>query len=255
MTGGHCWQIAYECDGASDIIKTVRMQIKAGAKTIKLMSTGGIHTPGNRIENPQFNIDELKAAIDEAHKFGLITGSHAIGAQGVRNAVIAGIDSVEHGCYINKDPSILEEMKKRGTYYVPTLIAISVIANSSLEHGFTEEQLGKAVAAHQNHVESFKLAIKSGVKIAFGTDRGTSLNYHNKGTRELSLMVEYGLTPMQAIVAATKNSSELLRINDLYGTLEIGKKANFIVLSENPCENIEAVLGEKAVYKNSVKVL
>ena len=252
MTGGHCHTIARETDGAEDVIKAVREQIKKGADTIKFMASGGIHTPGNRLESAQLTLDELTAGVCEAHRHGRIAAAHALTPAGIKNAVFAGVDSLEHGCML--DEYVIEEMLKKGIYLVPTLFAVKVIAEASESGGFTQSMLEKAKKCAEHHENSFKLALKSGVKIAFGTDRGTSLNDHGKGSRELALITKYGMTPMEAIVSATKTASELLDISETHGTLEIEKYADFIVLDGNPLENTDAFTEIKTVYKKGVKI-
>ena len=246
MTGGHCHMLARETDGTGDCVKAVREQVKKGADVIKFMATGGIHTPGNRLETAQLSFNELSAGIDEARRLGRKTAAHALTATGIKNAVAARVDSLEHGCFL--DLPVITEMVDNGIYLVPTLGAVKWIADARLSDGFTYSMLEKAKVCVKKHAESFELAHKNGVKIAFGTDRGSSLNDHDKGTREMVLMAKHGMNAMDVIVSATKNAAELCGVNDVYGTLEPGKYANFIVYDKNPVDEPEAFTEIKAVY-------
>lgn len=236
MTGGHGYYMGIEADGVDECRKAARTIIKNGADVVKIMATGGVLTPGVEPGAAQLTMEEIKAAVDEAHRADKRTATHAQGTTGIKNAVMAGIDSVEHGIYL--DDEVIQMMLDRGTYLVPTLIAPLAIVEGGEEAGLADYVLRKARLVLEAHRESFRKAYKAGVKIAMGTDAGTPLNYHDKTYRELELMVECGMTPMDAIVASTKTSAELLRVNDKYGTLEKGKMADLIVLSENPLENI-----------------
>lgn len=236
MTGGHGYYMGIEADGVDECRKAARTIIKNGADVVKIMATGGVLTPGVEPGAAQLTMEEIKAAVDEAHRADKRTATHAQGTTGIKNAVMAGIDSVEHGIYL--DDEVIQMMLDRGTYLVPTLIAPLAIVEGGDEAGLPDFVMRKARMVLEAHRESFRKAHKAGVKIAMGTDAGTPLNYHNKTYRELELMVENGMTPMEAVVAATKTSAELLRVEDKYGTLEKGKMADLIVLSENPLENI-----------------
>lgn len=247
MTGGHGWPIGRECDGVDEVRKAAREQLKAGADVIKVMATGGVMTPGVEPGSPQLTKEEMEVAIKEAHKAGKKTATHAQGTTGIKNAVLAGIDSIEHGIFL--DDEVIQLMIENGVYLVPTLAAPYLIAEQSIESGIPEHALNKAKAVVDIHFESFKKAYEAGVKIAMGTDAGTPFNHHDKTPFELELMVRAGMKPIDAIVASTKVASELLGINEEYGTLEEGKKADFLVLKENPLENISTLLDIERVYK------
>lgn len=248
MTGGHGWQMGRECDGVDEVRKAAREQLKAGADIIKIMATGGVMTPGVEPGSPQLTMEEIAAGVEEAHKAGKKTATHAQGTTGIKNAVLAGIDSVEHGIFL--DDEVIEMMIERGVYLVPTLVAPYFIVENGVEKGIPAYAVEKSKRVMSSHVKSFQKAREAGVKIAMGTDAGTPFNLHDKTAYELKLMVEAGMTPLEAIVTSTKNSSELLGIEESYGTLEAGKFADFIVLSENPLENIETLLQVDQVYKH-----
>ncbi|MEW8973892.1 MAG: amidohydrolase family protein [Tissierellaceae bacterium] len=247
MTGGHGWFIGRESDGADEVRKATREQLKAGADLIKIMATGGVMTKGVEPGSPQLSMEEMAAAVEEAHKAGKKTASHAQGTQGIKNAVLAGIDSIEHGIFLNDE--IVELMVERGTYLVPTLVAPYFIVANGIGAGIPKDVVDKANYVMEYHKESFKKAYKAGVKIAMGTDAGTPFNFHDKAPYELKFMVEYGMSPMDAIVASTKGSADLLGILDDYGTLEDGKYADFLVLDENPLENLDTLFALNQVYK------
>ena len=253
MTGGHGWSIGRECDGVSEVRKAAREQIKAGADIVKIMATGGNLTKGTKPGAAQLTEEEIRAAVEEAHKAGKKTTTHAHGAEGIKNAILAGIDCIEHGMYI--DDEALEMMAEKGVYYVPTLYAPWICAEIGEEGGLDLEAVKKTKESTARHMESFKNAIKHNVKIGMGTDAGTPFCEHGNGyVGEMKLMVKGGYTPMEAIVAATKVSSEILGINEKYGTLEEGKIADFIVLDENPLNNLDILYNIRNVYKNGVKV-
>lgn len=247
MTGGHAHIVGREADGVDEVRKAVREQLKAGADVIKVISTGGVMTPGVDINAYQFNIDELKVAVEEAHKAGRKVCAHCHGTQGIKNSVQAGIDSIEHATLLDEEAADL--MAEAGTYMVPTLSAPYYIIKHGEAGGIPKFAVDKAKEIGNQHIKSLNLAREKGLNIAMGTDSGTAFNKHGNSGFELCLLVEAGMSPMEAIVTATKNSSELIGIDEKYGTLEIGKFANFIVLDENPLDNIETIQKPKAVYK------
>ena len=247
MTGGHGHHFGREADGQDEVRKAVREQLKAGADVIKVMSTGGVITPGVDVNAYQFNIDELKAVVEEAHKAGRKVCTHCHGTQGAKNAVIAGIDSIEHATIL--DEEVIEMFIKNGTYIVPTLVAPYYIVKYGVESGIPKQAVDKAKEIIEKHFKSFNMAYKAGVKIAMGTDAGTPFNLHGESAYELYLMTEAGMSTMDAIVTATKVSSKLIGVEDKFGTLETEKYADFIVLSENPVKNIKTIQKPVAVYK------
>lgn len=247
MTGGHGWSIGKEADGVDEVMKAAREQLKAGADLLKVMATGGVMTPGVEPGSPQLSMEEMRAAVVEAHKVGKKVATHAQGAEGIKNAVLAGVDSVEHGIFLTDE--IIELMLERGTYLVPTLAAPYFIVKNGVEAGIPEYAVRKSESVMESHMNSFKKAHKAGVKIAMGTDAGTPFNLHDKAPYELKLMAECGMTPMETIVASTKNAAELLGIDENYGTLEKGKFADFLVLDENPLDNLDTLFNINRVYK------
>jgi imidazolonepropionase-like amidohydrolase len=236
MTGGHGHFIGREADGPDEVRKAVRAEIKGGAHFIKVMATGGVLTPGVDPSQTTFQLEELEAAVEEAHKAGRPAASHAIGNRGIKNALKAGIDSVEHGFYL--DSEAIDLALKNDSFLVPTLIAVDQIVNNGSKRGIPEWVVRKAESESGHHRESFVMAVKSGVKIAAGTDAGTPFNPHGDLALELAKMVEFGLPPMFALVAATSNAARLLRMQDEIGSIEHGKQADLLLVPGDPLADI-----------------
>jgi imidazolonepropionase-like amidohydrolase len=253
MTGGHGWEAGgREADGPDEVRKAAREQLRAGADVIKVMATGGVMTRGVEPGSPQFTEEEMRAAIEEAHKVGKKTATHAQGNTGIKNAVRAGIDTVEHAFFL--DDEVIQMMIERGTYVVPTLVAVDFIVKNGVEAGIPEYAVRKATTTQEAHKASILKAYKAGVKIAMGTDSGTPFNLHGSAPYEIKLLIECGMTPMDALVAATKGSADCLGIMDNYGTLEERKFADFLVLDENPLDNLDTLFNINSVYKLGRKV-
>lgn len=252
MTGGHGWSMGREADGVDEMRKAAREQLKAGADVIKVMATGGVMTEGVEPGSPQLSLEEMATAVEEAHKAGKKTASHAQGTKGIKNTILAGIDSVEHGIFL--DDETIGLMLEKGTYLVPTLVAPYFIVENGVEGGIPQYAVDKSEYVMKYHEESFRNAYKAGVKIAMGTDAGTPFNLHDKAPMELKLMAKYGMDLMDVLVVSTRNSADLLGVLDDYGTLEEGKYADFLVLDENPLDNLDTLFDLNAVYKLGKKV-
>jgi len=246
MTGGHGSNTGRECDGADDCRKAAREQIKGGADFIKIMATGGILSPGMRADATQLSREEMAAAIEEAHNAGLKTATHAHGATGIKNAVKAGIDSVEHGSYL--DDECIELMLKKGTALVPTLTVDYFLDKYGQKNGVNPFLLEKSKLAREKHVSGFLKAWEAGVSIGVGTDAGTPFNPHDATYMEFMLMVELGLDPMEVLVCGTINSARIVGVDSWTGSVSEGKSADFIVLNENPIINIRSLEHIRAVY-------
>ena len=236
MTGGHGWQLGLEADGPDGLRRAARQQIKAGADNVKLIASGGILTPGTEIGAPQFTVEEMRAAVDEAHAAGKTCCAHAHGTQAIKNATRAGVDSVEHGYLI--DDEGIELMIEQGTYLVATSAAVRNVVKHGTSAGIKPDVVRKASSAIEQHIDGFKRAYKAGVKLAMGTDSGVPFTDHGNNLDELVYLVEMGLSPMDAISAATLNAARLLRIDDRVGTLEVGKLADFVVFDKDPLKDI-----------------
>jgi len=246
ITGGHGHNLslAREVDGPDAVRKAVREEIKGGARVIKVIATGGVLTPGIGATFTAFTPEELAAAVDEAHKWGRGVAAHAIGAEGSWNAVVAGVDSVEHCVQVNTE--LAAEMKARGTFRSPTLCAIRGILDNADE--VPEYAVTKAASLEAEGRDSFRRAVRAGVRHVCGTDAGTPFNPHGNAPHELVYMVQWGMTPLKAMQAATANGAELLRL-PLVGTIEEGKEADLVMFEGNPAESIEHVLSPLMVVK------
>ena len=239
-------------NGPDDARKAVRQRYKNGADVIKITSTGGVLSYAKDGSGPQFTDEELQAIIETANDYGMRTAAHAHGAEGMKRAVAAGITSIEHGTMMTEE--IMDLMKEKGTYYVPTITAGKSVADSAQIPGYYPEiVVPKALAIGPKIQETFGKAYQRGVKIAFGTDAGVFA--HGKNAKEFGYMVEAGMPPMEAIQSATRVSAELLGMEEELGTIETGKMADIIAVEDNPIENVgtlEAVvfvMKEGKVYK------
>lgn len=239
MTGGHGWQEGIEADGKDACLKAVRTQLRSGVDLIKIMATGGVMTKGVEPGNAQFTVDEMKVMIEEAHKAGRKTATHAQGLQGIKNALYAGIDSIEHGCFL--DDECLELMKEQNTCLVPTLCAPQCIIDKGVENGVAQYMVDKTLKVKDAHVESVKKAYEKGIPIALGTDAGTPFNYHNNTAYEMELLARLNIPNMDILKMATINSARCVGVEKDYGSIEVGKQADLVCLNENPLENISNV--------------
>jgi imidazolonepropionase-like amidohydrolase len=239
MTGGHGHWLAREADGPDDARKAVREQLKAGADVIKIIATGGVMTPGVEPGSPQLTLEEMRAAIEEARKAGRRTAAHAMAATGISDAIAAGITSIEHGVYLTEE--IVAHMRRDGTFLVPTLNAPAAIATGGLAAGIPEYMVRKSEQVVPPHVASFQLAHRAGVRIAAGADSGTPLNFHGSLLPELSLMVKYGMTPLEAIRSATATAADCLGLGEAIGRVAPGYAADLIAVTGDPAERIEAL--------------
>lgn len=246
MTGGHGWNVGREADGPDGVRRAARDQLKAGADNIKMIATGGILTPGTEIGVAQLTVDEMRAGVDEAKKAGRISAAHAHGAQGVKNAVIAGVDSVEHAYLMDEEAA--EMMIKAGTYLVATSTAVRNVVNFGVAAGIRADTVRKAQQGLDSHVKTFQRAWKMGVKQAMGTDSGVPMTKHGNNLDELVYLVEMGLSPMEAINVATLNSAKLLKLDHLIGSIEAGKLADLVVIDGDPLADIR-VLQDKSKLK------
>lgn len=245
MTGGHGWQMGREVDGPDAVRKAARDQIKAGADIVKLMATGGVMTPAVEPGSEQLTEAELRAGIEEAHKAGKKTATHAMGTQGILNALRAGIDSIEHGVYLNE--AAVSLMVEGNVPFVPTLSALYHILERGVEAGIPRFAVEKTRAVKPFHFESVRMAKDAGVPIAMGTDAGTPFNAHGQNLGELVRLVERGFAPMEALEAGTRIASEVLGMQDQIGTIEAGKLADLVVVEGNPMDDMEILLSQEAV--------
>lgn len=223
-------------DGIEGVRKATREMLRAGADHIKIMTSGGVLSPSDEPTATGFTPDEIAAVVYEAHAAGKTVMSHAQATNGIKNAVLAGIESIEHGIYLTEE--ICVEMKKRGTFLVATLIAPLWLLRRAEKDPASVPPYAKRKAEEvvDAHKKSFRMAVEMGVPIAMGTDTG--VGPHGTNAEELALMVENGMTPMQAIVATTKTAAECARLGKLVGTLEAGKRADLIAVDGDPLRDI-----------------
>ena len=234
-------------NGEVEARAAVRSRYQDGADLIKITATGGVLSVAKSGQNPQFMTDELGAIVDTAKDYGMTVAVHAHGKEGMKRAVIAGVDSIEHGTYM--DDEIRNLMKQHGTYYVPTILAGKFVADKAKIDGYFPALVQPKAAAIGPLIQStFAKAHKSGVKIAFGTDSGVSA--HGDNAQEFALMVEAGMSPADAILSATVNSADLLGISETLGSLEPGKLADMIAVKGNPLENIRLLESVAFVMKD-----
>jgi imidazolonepropionase-like amidohydrolase len=220
-------------DGPDEMRRKVRELVQAGADVIKIATSGGVLSPRDDPRHAHFRPEELAVLIEEATAAGIFVMAHAQATEGIKNAVDAGIRSIEHGIYL--DDEVIEMMKERGTFLVPTLVAPTGVRRAA-EAGLSipEASLRKADEVVEIHKESFAKAVAAGVKVAMGTDSGVTP--HGDNLDELALMQEGGMSPTDVLVATTRNAAELLDVLDDRGTIEPGKRADLVVIDGDPLE-------------------
>ncbi len=232
-------------DGVPAVMAKVRENIKFGADFIKFMATGGVLSEGDNPAAEQYSPEEMRAIIETAHRLGRKVAAHAHGASGIRDAALAGVDSIEHGSFM--DEEAIQAMKQHGTYLVPTLYLGDWLMENVSRTGMTESNLEKAKvvlpAARQNVARAFR----EGVKVAFGTD--AAVYPHGLNAHEFAVMVKLGLTPLQSIQAATVNAADLLGWSDRVGSLEPGKFADIIAVEGDPLADVTVLEHVRFVMK------
>jgi imidazolonepropionase-like amidohydrolase len=237
-------------NGPDRFREAVRYQVKYGADVIKFCGSGGVLSLADEVDTPQLTLAEMTALCDEAHRLRKKVACHSHGDQAARDAVLAGVNSIEHGSFLSLDT--LKLMKERGTYLIPTLMAPDSLMPNLAK--FPPEIAAKAVAANASISKTFVEAVKLGVKVGFGTDSGVSK--HGDNAREFQLMVKHGMTPIAALKAATSVDAELLGLAKSIGTLEPGKLADLVAVPGDPLADIAAtgrvvfVMKEGAVVVN-----
>lgn len=235
MTGGHVHGTSMEVDGPNEVRKAVRYQIKRRVDNIKIMLSGGVATADQDVQAEQFTLEEVQTAVYEAHKAGKMIQPHAIGLQGIKNGARAGLDSIDHGIFLDEEAA--DMMKAKGIYYVPTFGPFYFYTEKRLAEPWRCERADPIIP---RHVESFQLALAKQLKIAMGCDCGAPSRFPNgENALEFWLMVRYGMDPMHAIVAGTSNAATLLRRDHLVGSIEPGKLADLIVVEGNPLEDVD----------------
>jgi imidazolonepropionase-like amidohydrolase len=255
ITGGHCDNNLLPFDyhatngGVADGVEAVQHKtreiIKYGADLIKVCATGGVLSHGDNPQASQYTLDEMKAIVTDAHRLGRKVAAHAHGAEGIRWASMAGVDSIEHGSYI--DDAAIAEMKKNGTYLVPTLYLMDWFFENAEKIGTPPELIAKGKEVMPAARKNVARAFAAGVKVGFGTD--AAVYPHGLNAHEFAVMVKLGLTPLQAIQSATINDADLLGWSDKVGTIEPGKWADIIAVDGDPLADVTTLERVKFVMK------
>jgi imidazolonepropionase-like amidohydrolase len=239
-------------NGPDDALHAVRERYKEGSDLIKITATGGVLSQAKDGANAQFTEEEVKAIVTAAKDYGFKVAAHAHGAEGIKRAVRGGVNSIEHGTFM--DDEGIELMKQHGTWYVPTIIAGKSVTDSAKIPGYyTDIVTPKALVTGPQIQKTFAKAYKAGVKIAFGTDAG--VYQHGKNWIEFGYMIEAGMSPMEAIKAATISAAELLGEKDRLGSIEVGKIADVVAVDGDPLKDSQVfgkvvfVMKDGVVYK------
>ena len=251
MTGGHGSKIGMEVDGVDEVRKAARWNLKHGAQTIKLMATGGVSLDGEQPTDEQLSVEELTAAVLEAHHKGKPAMAHAQGTQGIKNAILAGVDSVEHAVYL--DDETIQMLLDTNTAIVPTMAA----PWQMLQHkdDIPAYMYDKASALWEAHQQSIRDAAAAGVNVVMGTDAGTSYNDFKSGPGvEIRLLASVGMTPEQVLLASTIRGAELLGIAERVGELVPGKDADMLILDRDPLQDLAVLTDAPRVIKRGQAV-
>ena len=235
-------------DGADQVRHVVRAQVKYGVDVIKIMATGGVLSKGDSPGAPQFTLEELKVAADEAHMAGRKIVAHAHGTQGIKNAILAGIDSIEHASLA--DDEDIQLAKQHGTYFDMDIYNDDYLLGKAIEFGLPQENVDKEKMVGRAQRETFQKAVQAGVKMGFGTDAG--VYPHGENAKQFVTMVKFGMTAPQAIRTATQNSADLIGRSKDVGTIEVGKYADIIAVSGDPLQDVSILQNVGFVMKGGV---
>ncbi|RNF39771.1 metal-dependent hydrolase family protein [Planococcus salinus] len=244
MTGGHGHVMAIEADGCEEVTKAARAQLKAGADVLKMMATGGVLTKGTDPGAVQLSEEEMRCICQEAEHVSKTTAAHTIGTEGIKNAIRAGVTTIEHAYML--DTEAVELMIEKGTFLVPTLIAPRLILDQP--GSVPEYMISKVQKIIDDHSVSFQMALEAGVPIAAGTDAGTPFNVPGLLADELALMVSNGMSEKEAIRSATIMAAKAVRADGLIGSIEKGKAADLLVVEGNPLDDIGALKNPSFVF-------
>ena len=261
-TGGHAdshynpyieadaFMSGYAADGPAEMMKAVRYNIKHGADFIKYMSTGGVMSLGTTVGAQQMSFEEMKAICDTAKMYGMTIATHAHGTSGIKDAIRAGVTSVEHGMLM--DEECMDMMAEHGTYLIPTIIAAHNIVVNGVASGIPAWAVEKAERCLENHYENLKKCMAKGVKIGFGTDTGTPFNRHGEQAFEFELMKKAGFTTEYILQAATRINAEMMKMDKQIGTIEAGKLADIVAFDASPMDDIKVMANCSFVMKDGV---
>ncbi|AOT07965.1 metal-dependent hydrolase family protein [Pseudoalteromonas luteoviolacea] len=256
ITGGHCDTNAFThehrvtsegvADGPWAVRHKVRENVKYGVDVIKFCATGGVMSQGTKVGAQQYSFEEMRALVDEVHMRGLTVAAHAHGTNGIKSSIRAGVDSVEHVSFL--DDEAIQLALKHGTYFSMDIYTTEYILGEGAKAGIPEESLEKERQVGSIQRDSFTKAVKAGVKMVFGSDGG--IYPHGDNAKQFSRMVQFGMTELQALQAATINSATLLNLQGRLGSLEQGKFADIIAVPGNPLDNIKVMESVTLVVKN-----
>ena len=239
------YQIA---DGPEQVRHVVRAQVKYGVDVIKILATGGVLSKGDSPGAPQFTLEELKVAADEAHMAGRKIAAHAHGTQGIKNAILAGIDSIEHASLA--DDEDIRLAKEHGVYFDMDIYNDDYLLGNAIKFGLPAENVAKEKMVGRLQRETFQKAVQAGVKMAFGTDAG--VYPHGDNAKQFATMVRFGMTSAQAIRTATQNSADLIGRSKDVGTIEVGKYADIVAVSGDPLQDVTVLQNMGFVMKGGV---
>jgi imidazolonepropionase-like amidohydrolase len=255
ITGGHCdstllpREYGVKSPGAADgpweVAAKVRENIKYGSDVIKFCATGGVMSKGDKVAVQQYTLEEMKILVAESHRRGRIVAAHAHGTQGIKSAIIAGVDSIEHPRYIYDEG--IRHAKTNDTYLSMDIYVTEYILGRGAEAGILEENLAKERTVGKIQRENFRKAVEAGVNMVMGTDAG--IYPHRESPRQLSRMVKFGMTPIQALQAATINGAMLLKEQENFGSLQSGKYADIIAVKGDPLTNVSLLEDVSFVMK------
>lgn len=245
MPGGHARFIGREAAGVEAVRAAVQDQLTAGAEVIKVIASGGVLTPGTSPDEAQMTVEELTAAVEVAVAHGRHVAAHAHGASGMKNALRAGVHSIEHATLMDDDAA--EMMTHRGVFMVPTLSALATTAACPVGCGIPDSARTKARNMVKQHERSFRAAVRRGILVALGTDAGTPFNHHGENAQELERMVVLGMSPMEAIVTSTSAAARLLGLDHQIGSIVAGKQADLLFVEGNPLRNIGRLLQRERI--------
>ena len=258
ITGGHCDDNALNysfkskaggvADGPWAVRQMVRKNVKYGVDLIKFCATGGVFSKGTKVGMRQYTLEEMKAIVDEAHTHGKIVAAHAHGTEGIKFAIQAGVDSIEHASFLDKET--IKLAKKMGTSFSMDIYNTEYTLSKGAENGVPEENINKERQVGTRQRESFTMAVKAGAKMVFGSD--AAVYPHGDNAKQFSRMVKFGMTPIQAIQAATINSAELLNWQADMGSIGKGKFADMVAVGSDPLKDIAVLESVDFVMKGGV---
>lgn len=253
MTGGHAWYLGQEADGPDAVLRATREEFKRGASWLKLMASGGVFAGENEgLGAPEYTVEEMRPGVDEAHRTGRKAAAHAVSLEAIRNALDAGVDSIEHGSFL--DPETAERMRKLGTYLVPTLSFTRAYEREGPRLGLPERVRKLAAEVSSAAEQSLRAALGAGVRVAAGSDSGVPGQPHPALAQELNLVSNAGATNEQALKSATVSAAELLGLTKHVGTLEAGKTADLLAVAGNPLQDMGALRDVRLVVSRGVEI-